>query len=80
MEVTPTELRKNLYKILDRVLEKNEEVLVRRKGRLLRIKSEKPLGRFDRLEPHDVIIGDPDDLVSLKVAEWDEGKILDGLS
>ena len=69
MEITPTELRKNLYKILDQVAEKDEEVLVRRKGKLLRIKSDKPLSRFDKLESHDVINGDPEDLVSLKTGE-----------
>lgn len=79
MELTPTELRKNLYKILDRVAEKGEEVLVRRKGKVLRIKSDKPPGRFDKLEPHDVIIGNPEELVSLKTAEWDEGKILNDI-
>jgi hypothetical protein len=80
MEVTATELRQNLYKILDRVAESGEDVIVRRKGRILRIKGEKSVSRFDSLVPHDIIVGDPDELVSLKTSEWDEEKNLHGLS
>lgn len=50
-QLTPSGLRANLYRILDRVLETGEPVEIRRRGRCLRIvpKGER---RLDLLKPH----------------------------
>jgi prevent-host-death family protein len=79
MEITATELRNNLYKILDRVLENGEEITIRRKGKKIRMIDASPKRRSDRLVPHDTIVGDPEELVSLKVWEWNEERNLEGL-
>lgn len=81
MEVTATELRQNLYKILDRVAEGGEEVTIRRKGKKIRLIAAVPKKRSDRLVPHDTIIGDPDDPDFFNTPwEWNEERNLEGLS
>ncbi len=67
--LTPTELRKNVYKILDQVLETGKPVDIKRRGKVLRIVPAKPVDKFQRLTPRpNVIKGDPEDLVHL---EWE---------
>ncbi|NBB90822.1 MAG: type II toxin-antitoxin system prevent-host-death family antitoxin [Spirochaetes bacterium] len=61
MKVTATELRQNLYRILDTVLETGEPVEVARKGGTVRIVPDKKTTIWDRLEAHDVITGDIED-------------------
>jgi len=72
--ITPTELRGNLYKILDRIIETGEPVEVVRNGEKLeiKVKGKKPVSKLDRIEPRPwVIDGDPDDLINLQLWEWD---------
>ena len=67
--IGPTELRKNIYKILDTVLETGSPVEIKRKGKILRITPAEPVDKFQRLTPRpDVIQGDPDDLIHI---EWE---------
>ncbi|QDP98321.1 type II toxin-antitoxin system Phd/YefM family antitoxin [Microlunatus elymi] len=72
--VTASELRQNIYRLLDQVLDSGEPLEISRKGRLLRLVADEPRG--DRLagihtNPN-VIVGDPDDLVSIDWSgEWD---------
>ncbi|MGQ0623134.1 MAG: type II toxin-antitoxin system Phd/YefM family antitoxin [Sporichthyaceae bacterium] len=66
MAVSPSELRANIYRLLDEVLETGVPLEVERKGRRLRIVAEEPVSKLDRLVPHpDFVIGDPDDLVEM---------------
>jgi prevent-host-death family protein len=58
MKVTTTELRQNLYRIIDSVLETGEPVEVVRKGRAVRIVPETKTSIWDRLETHDIIAGE----------------------
>jgi prevent-host-death family protein len=58
MKVSVTELRQNLYRIIDTVLETGEPVEVARKGGTVRIVPDKKASIWDRLEVHDVIAGD----------------------
>jgi prevent-host-death family protein len=58
MKVTATELRQNLYRIIDTVLETGEPVEVARKGGTVRIVPDRKASIWDRLEVHDVIAGD----------------------
>ena len=51
MIYTPTVLRKNIYAVLDEVLETGNPVEIERKGRRLRIVPDKGISRLDRLEP-----------------------------
>ncbi len=67
--MTPTELRKNIYKILDQVLETGQPVEIKRRGSVLRIVPAEPVDKFQRLTSRpEVIQGDPEDLVHL---EWE---------
>jgi prevent-host-death family protein len=80
MRVTATKLRQNVYAILDQVAETGVPVEVVRKGKVLQIVPEKKKNFLDRLVKHDYIVGDPSDLVNVKVwdlREWREPAILD---
>lgn len=64
--IRPSQLRQNLYRILDRVLETGEPVEIIRRGRRMRIIVDTP-SRLEVLEPHpDYVVGDAEALV-----EWD---------
>jgi len=63
--LTATELRRNLYRILDEVAERGETVRVDRRGRRISIRVEPEQGRLARLSHHKAIVGDPEDLVHL---------------
>jgi hypothetical protein len=65
MPYSATRLRQNLYAILDSVLEKGQPVEIERKGHILRIVPEERRSIWERLEPHRIIKGDPEDLVSM---------------
>jgi len=69
--LTPSRLRANLYRILDRVLESGEPVEIERKGRRLRIISEQT-GKLDSLRPHPDYLQVPrDELVHVDWSdEW----------
>jgi prevent-host-death family protein len=69
--ISATKLRQNLYHILDSVIDTGIPVEIVRKGRLLRITPEERIPKWDRLEKHEVINGDPDDLVDIDWSgEW----------
>ena len=71
-EVSATELRKNIYKLLDQVIESGHPLTVKRKGRKLLIGPVQPASRLARLEAHpDCIVGDPQALVEMDWSqEW----------
>ncbi|RME56445.1 MAG: type II toxin-antitoxin system Phd/YefM family antitoxin [Caldilineae bacterium] len=64
--VTPTELRANIYRLLDEVLRTGVPVAVKRGDQLLQIV---PAGRVDKFQQlprrPEVIQGDPEDLVEV---------------
>jgi antitoxin (DNA-binding transcriptional repressor) of toxin-antitoxin stability system len=63
-----TDLRKDIYRILDRVLETGQAVEIVRKGRRLRIAPLDPRPATERLRPIlDLIVGDP---ASLEHVDW----------
>ncbi|HLG72825.1 MAG TPA: type II toxin-antitoxin system Phd/YefM family antitoxin [Chloroflexota bacterium] len=70
--MTATELRKNLYRLLDQVLETGEPLEIERRGQRLRIVPEQTGSKLDRLVPHpDYIAGDPEDFVHIDWSgEW----------
>lgn len=77
MRYSATRLRQNLYSILDRIIEKGEVVEIERNGHLLVISPEKPLSKLDRLECHDIINGDSEDVVSMDWSKkWHAGEDL----
>lgn len=70
MAVTLTQLRANIYQLIDRVLETGEPLEIERNGRILRIVP--PAGRdLERLFPprDDIYTGDAEDFVSM---DWSD--------
>ena len=72
MAITASELRQNIYRLLDDVLETRVPLEIERKGQRLRIAPAESLEKLDQLEEHpDFIIGDPEDLVHMDwSSEW----------
>ena len=69
--ISATKLRQNLYNILDSVVDTGVPVEIERNGRLLRIVAEEQGSKWDRLTAHQVVVGDPDDLVHVDwFDEW----------
>jgi hypothetical protein len=74
MEMTASALRRDIYRILDRVVETGEPIVVERKGRRIRISAEPAPSRLDLLVRRpDVAVGDSADFVHLDwSSEWTE--------
>jgi hypothetical protein len=70
--ISLTALRSNLFKIVDEVIETGNPVELERKGIRLKIVIEAKKSKLENLKPHDCIVGNPDELIDLKVAEWHE--------
>lgn len=73
--ITVTELRGNIYKLLDEVLNSGVPLEVKKGGRKLKILPVKESNKLENLVPRpDVIKGDPDDLVDIS---WEKEVNLD---
>lgn len=71
MKITASELRANLYRLLDRVAETGESIEIERDGRLVRIVAVPAPRKLGRLVRRDVIVGDPDELIHMDWSnEW----------
>lgn len=72
MVVTASELRQNIYKLLDQVLETGVPLEIERKGRRLRLAPIDGPAKLDRLVGHpDYLDGDPEELVHVDWSgEW----------
>jgi hypothetical protein len=71
MKTNATKLRKNLYRILDGVIETGIPVEVERKGKTVKIIIEEKKSKLDNLEAHNVINGNPMDIVHIDWSdEW----------
>ena len=67
-----TALRNKLFKVVDEIIKTGIPVEIERNGYKLLIVLEEKKSKLDNLKPHDSIVGNPDDLVNLKVTEWGE--------
>ena len=71
MTLTASALRKDIYRLLDRVAEKGQPLTITRKGKHLKIAPEAPASKLSQLVRHDCISGDPETLVQLDwSSEW----------
>jgi hypothetical protein len=75
MALTASKLRENIYKILDQVAETGVPVEIIRNGRRLKLiadpLTDQKTSKLSRLVRHDVIKGDPEDIVHLDwYKEW----------
>lgn len=78
MPVSASELRQNIYRLIDQVLATGEPLVIERKGRTLRLVTDEPTGRLARIQPHpEAIVGDPEELVTIDWSEeWDADRTL----
>jgi PHD/YefM family antitoxin component YafN of YafNO toxin-antitoxin module len=68
MTVTPTDFRKNLFKLLDMIYETGQVLEIKRNGEIFRLVPPKKKSKLSRIEPHpDAVIGNSDDLAEI---EW----------
>lgn len=70
MTVTASQLRQNVYQLLDRVLETGIPLTIERKGRILEIVPRQRRSKLDNLKPRpDYLLSDPEELVHL---DWSD--------
>lgn len=70
MTINASQLRKDVYRLLDQVLATGQPLEIERNGRLLRITSASAGSRLDRVTPRpDLIHGDPEELISM---DWSD--------
>jgi hypothetical protein len=73
--VTPTELRANIFKLLDEVLRTGIPLEIRKGGRILTIRSDEKPDKFQNLVSRPYVIhGDPEELVDIS---WEDEVTLD---
>ena len=74
MPIKATQLRQNLYQLLDSVLSSGLPLEIERNGKLLKIIPIDVKSKIDRLEKHSTMNGQPEDLLGLDwSSEWDLG-------
>lgn len=69
METTITNLRKNIYKLLDQVASTGVPIEIKRKGKTLKIISTGPPGKLDNLKKRKVLNCKPGEIVHI---DWSE--------
>ena len=75
MKIKATQLRQNIYKILDSALETGRLVEVERKGKIIKIVPPKKESKLARLEKHECMKDNPESFVHMDWSnEW-EGEI-----
>ena len=71
MAMTASELRKNIYQLLDQVLETGVPLEIERKGQTLRIVPEDRPPKLDRITGReDFLVGDPDDIIHMDWSQY----------
>jgi len=72
MTITPTEFRKDLFNLLDMLLETGKTLDINRNGQLFKVIPPQKIKKLERLTPHpDAVVGDSDDLVRIDWSgEW----------
>jgi hypothetical protein len=74
MRVTASELRGNVYALLDRVIATGEPLEIDRKGRILWIMPERRQSKLANVRERDAIVGDPE---SLAEVDWTQSWLPD---
>ncbi|HEV7770449.1 MAG TPA: type II toxin-antitoxin system Phd/YefM family antitoxin [Solirubrobacterales bacterium] len=72
MAISATQLRTNVYRLLDEVLETGHPLEIERNGKTLVIAPKQELSIWDRLPRREgFIVGDPDELIHIDwSSEW----------
>ncbi len=73
MKINATSFRKNLYSLLDRIIETGNPIDIERKGKTVRIMLIEPKSKLSNLKKRNIIKGSPDDIISIDwTKEWKE--------
>lgn len=66
MAITASQLRQDVYRLLDHVLETGVPLEIERGGKRLRIVAEEPVSKLERIKGDpDALVGNPDDIVHI---------------
>ena len=69
--LTASELRTDIYRVLDQVLQTGVPVEIERRGQILRIVPPGERSKLDRLKPRKYLLTDPEELVHIDWSgEW----------
>lgn len=76
--VSASQLRQDVYRLLDQVLATGEPLEISRKGRTLRIVADRPVSKLDRIQARpDFVLGDAGDLVEIQWSDsWNADQTL----
>ena len=70
MTVTASQLRQNIYQLLDQVVETGETLEVERKGQGIEIRARPKRSKLDNIVPDpNFLVGDPEDIVHI---DWSD--------
>ncbi len=73
MKISASQLRSDIYRILDQVLDSGVTVRIERRGRIITISPDDRPSRLSRLKKRKCIKGNPKDLIHLDWSdEWNE--------
>lgn len=61
--ITPSELRKDLYNLLDQVILTGKPIEVRRKNKVVKIIVEPSKSKLDNLKRRDILNCEPDEII-----------------
>jgi len=73
--ISATQLRQNIYQVLDEVLKTGVPIEIKRRGKVLKIMPKKKVSKLGCLKKHDCINGDPESLVHLDWSKEWKGEI-----
>jgi Phd_YefM. len=74
MAISLTAFRQKLFALVDKVIKTGVPLEIERHGHQLRLVLDEKRSKLDNLTPHNAIVGDPEELVELKVSTWSEEK------
>ena len=73
--ISATQLRQNVYKVLDEVLATGVSVEIKRRGEILKILPKKKISKLSQLKKHTCMNVDPESLVHMDWSKEWKGEI-----
>ena len=68
--ITTSDLRQNIYKLLDRVIETGEPLEIKRKGHVLRITEDKPFSKLANIQKREAFVDPEDEGDDIAEMDW----------
>ena len=79
MEISATQFRQNIYKLLEKVHQTGESITIKSKGHVFKLSASeksKKKSKFDNLKKRKVMVDDPEEYVHIDWSkEWNPGDI-----